>query len=203
MNNQKEEKTLTGTRTVFDAEVLRLVRGLFNSSKTYRFQGTRSSTLTASAGGILTTSIGLSVANTLEVTPLQALFDEIRVRNTELHIQGYQYGASAALIPGIDVMAFNPCALEATTPASYTQVARLPGSTLVNSASQHKGYVFKAKLFDREFCDITADASGSQTIPSGSWGVWWGYTVTGNVHGASAVVYTFLLKIGFEVRGRS
>jgi len=207
MNNQKEEKTSSGLKYVYDPVILKLVRGLFKSDRIYRFQGTRSSTLTANGSGILAASIGLSVANVLEVTPLQALFDEIRVTHCQLHVQGYQYGASAALIPGIDVIAFNPSAVEGTNPASYTQVARLPSSRLINSASQHKGYVLDGRVPARPFADITADALISElttpVIPTGSYGTWWFYTVTGNIHGASAVVYTFILKIGYELRARS
>jgi hypothetical protein len=203
MNNQKEVKSPTGTTFVYDPMVLKVLRGLFTANRVYKFYGTRASTLTANASGILTIGIGLSIANVQEVTPLQALFDEVRVTHTEIQFQGYQYGASTTLIPGIDVVAFNPTAVEATTPASYTQVARLPGAILMNSASQHKNYIMRSKLPMREFSDITADASGSATTPQGSWGTWWGYTVTGQAHGASAVVYTFLLKIGYELRGRS
>jgi len=199
MNNQVEVKTSSGVTLDYDVAALRMARSLFHRDRVYRFQGTRASTLTASGSGILGTGIGLSVANVLEVTPLRALFDEIRVFSTELRIQGYLTSTA-----GTDVFAFNPSVVEGTSVASYTVVARLPGSVLVNANSAHKEYVLIGRVpRGRPFAVITADADSGSTNPNGSWGAWWLYTVTSNVHTNSSVPYSFILKIGYELRARA
>jgi len=200
MNNREEKKLYSGTtEEVFNPSVVGTVRGLFNKQKTYRFQGTRTSTLSSNGSGIIVTSIGLSIANFLEKTALQALFDEIRVRKSEIHLQGYVTAVTGA---GNDILAFNPSVLEGTAPSAYTVVARLPGSKIINSSANHKGYIFKAPIFKRPFADITADGSSS-VIPYGSFGAWWGYTVTGQTHTVSIAIWTFLLKVDYELRSRA
>jgi len=199
MNNVVEIKTSIGVKLGYDTAAMTMARSLFTRDRVYRFQGTRASTLTASGSGILGSSIGLSVANVLEVTPLTALFDEIRVFSTELHLQGYLTSSA-----GNDIFAFNPSVVEGTSPGSYGVVARLPGSLIVSANSAHKGYVLKGRVpKGRPFGSIASDADGSTKIPYGSWGAWWFYTVTSQAHTNSSVPYTFVLKVGYELRTRA
>jgi hypothetical protein len=123
---------------VFDADVLRLARGMFPSGKTYRFDMFATSSLGSTAAGALLNTIPISpaVVSYQEWPALSALFEEVVLVRSICGFQPQigadgQYLLSAtatkALVTGAIVGA-NPNNIS-SVPASYVAVGRLAHAT--------------------------------------------------------------------------
>jgi hypothetical protein len=123
MNSSMESKT----GIVFDADVLKLARGMFPPGKEYRFDMFAASALgTVGSGALLNTlPFSPSVTTFSEWTALSALFEEVMLLRVSASFQPYSAASGIAAFGA--VVAPNPNNIS-SAPLSYTAVGRLPHS---------------------------------------------------------------------------
>jgi hypothetical protein len=131
-----ETKTGSITSIVFNQEVLTTLRGLFPSTKRYRFQIHANNTYSSSSGGVVQIANAASptVSTYSEWAALSALFDECKLVSSRMGIT-----SSGLLTKPIPLW----CAFDHVTSTGsgvgFGNVQRLAGSRAVQSNSMDRG----------------------------------------------------------------
>jgi len=192
-------------------EIIRTARGLFSSTKTYRFRMHSVSAISSDSSGNLKGTFSCDPATTTfsEWSTLILLFDEAKLLATSFHWVAFMstsgvneatngttsttphYSAGAAVAIG-----FRPDQI-ATTPSSITAVFRLPAFKLFNIYQPHIKAVVR-KLPSRTWSEVTTP---SPLHPIGGMAGCWEYMAATTVNNSVQYCTQFLsVDVAFRSR---
>jgi hypothetical protein len=202
-----EKKTPSGNSvevsTVYNQDVLAVMRGLFGSSKEYRFQMHFVSALTTTAGGALlgTLSLSPSVSSYAEWTALAGLFDEVKAYGSSVTFLSTNAPASATTAFEMPMTIAPNHVNLSTAPASTLAVVRLAESNSFNSTLCVKPHVQHAEYRDSERLWCITGTPYSQSPLGGCIGSW----DYGNhsVGGGSTQYFSVIVRLFIKLRCRA
>jgi hypothetical protein len=177
--------TATEVRVIYPPEILAGVRGLFPAGRSYSFQMHAFGTFATVGGGVFSGTVDWSpsVTTFAEWTALAALFDEVKLVRSNLHLTSAFGPTSTAIIFQMVIAPeFGP-----SLAAAYTSVQRLAQSSYHHPVLDFKTKKISAKIPSRDWA-TTGTPAGTSGMIAGCLGRW---VYASNIVGTASIAYYF------------